>query len=216
MSLGVYSALNALDRFQEVPDQGSMCDLTWSDPMTESDYRMAKSNVMFIDNKSRMCSNKFSYKAVKQFLKRNKLKTIIRGHEVFREGYKFHNINHQTSMLPELITIFSAPNYCDSYNNLGAFLEIKGNNLNVKQFKHVHHPYVTCDHKDVFSITFPHLMDSVNMVMHKLFMGFQSERPDSDDEDELMEIQAKEDIEPSHTNEGADNLKQKIKNKVIF
>lgn len=109
---------------------------------------------------------------------------------MFREGYKFHNVGQQTSMLPELITIFSAPNYCDTYNNLGAFLEIRGTNLNVKQFKHVHHPYITCDHKDVFSITFPHIMDSVNLVMHKLFMGFRYEQADDLNAEELEHIKS--------------------------
>jgi len=32
---------------------------------------------------------------------------------------------------PAVITIFSAPNYCDVYNNKGAFIKFENNTLNI-------------------------------------------------------------------------------------
>lgn len=52
------------------------------------------------------------------------MKTIIRAHEVFPEGYQRRDWNQTNKNHPSIITIFSAPNYCNIYGNLGAFLYI--------------------------------------------------------------------------------------------
>ena len=51
---------------------------------------------------------------------RNQLLSLIRAHEAQIEGYKMHKWNGEQDF-PAVITIFSAPNYCDVYNNKGAF-----------------------------------------------------------------------------------------------
>jgi serine/threonine-protein phosphatase 2B catalytic subunit len=56
------------------------------------------------------------------FLDENKLISIIRAHEAQIEGYKMHKWNPHTPF-PTVITIFSAPNYCDVYNNKGAVIK---------------------------------------------------------------------------------------------
>ena len=33
-----------------------------------------------------------------------------------------------------VITIFSAPNYCDVYNNKGAVIKFENNDLNIQQY----------------------------------------------------------------------------------
>lgn len=43
---------------------------------------------------------------------------IIRGHEVQLEGFKY--MQFKKSNKKNVLTVFSAPNYCDKYNNLGA------------------------------------------------------------------------------------------------
>ena len=53
--------------------------------------------------------------AVKRFLKENKLTSIIRAHEAQVDGYKMQMVNKQSG-IPRVITIFSAPNYCDVCN----------------------------------------------------------------------------------------------------
>ena len=60
--------------------------------------------------------------AVNKFLEANQLLSIIRGHEAMLEGYKMHKWNGN-EQFPAVITIFSAANYCDAYNNKGAIIK---------------------------------------------------------------------------------------------
>jgi serine/threonine-protein phosphatase 2B catalytic subunit len=65
----------------------------------------------------RGCSYYYGKLQAKKFLKDNKIKMIIRGHEVQIEGFSYQ----KTSLDEKLtLTIFSAPNYCDTYKNKGA------------------------------------------------------------------------------------------------
>lgn len=66
--------------------------------------------------------------AVSKFLERNKLISIIRGHEAQIDGYKMHRWDGGQDF-PMVITIFSAPNYCDVYNNKGAVIKFKVSQL---------------------------------------------------------------------------------------
>lgn len=73
---------------------------------------------------------------------------IIRGHEVQLEGFKylqFKNVNKKN-----VLTVFSAPNYCDKYNNLGAVAIIENNDIRLNTFKHVEHPYVLPNNMNIF------------------------------------------------------------------
>lgn len=65
----------------------------------------------------------YGAKALGDFLVRNKLLSLIRGHEVQLEGFKMHNWMNKN--FPQAITVFSAPNYCNSYNNKGAVIKFK-------------------------------------------------------------------------------------------
>ena len=104
-------AIDKINRFCEVPTSGILCDLLWSDPSEES-----KADWSF--NATRACSYYYSSVHVKNFLKQNKLKTVIRAHEVQLKGFRFHYTD--SPMSTNLITVFSAPNYCGKYTNLGA------------------------------------------------------------------------------------------------
>jgi len=66
------------------------------------------------------------------FLKNNSLKLIIRGHEVTAKGYKYQ---YGYARAPLCLTIFSAPNYCDSYHNLAVGAIIK---VNICLFREIH------------------------------------------------------------------------------
>ena len=85
-----------------------MCDLLWSDP--------EKDATDFYDN-DRGVSVIFGEKIVSDFNKKNDLDLIIRAHQVVDDGYEFF-ANRQ------LITIFSAPNYCGEFDNSAAILII--------------------------------------------------------------------------------------------
>jgi serine/threonine-protein phosphatase 2B catalytic subunit len=78
----------------------------------------------FIPNDVRGCSFFFGYEAALEFLQKNHLLSIVRAHEAQLEGFKLHKANAGTGF-PTVITIFSAPNYCDCYNNKGAVLKFQ-------------------------------------------------------------------------------------------
>ena len=63
-----------------------------------------------------------SYTAVNSFLKANGLVTVIRAHEAQFEGFKAYL--WQNNDFPQVITLFSAPNYCGCYANKGAVIKL--------------------------------------------------------------------------------------------
>ncbi len=102
-----------IDRFREPPTSGPMCDLLWSDPCEEIPENM---DVKFTPNSTRGCSYFFGYAGVCKFLDDNKLLSVIRAHEAEDEGYRMYR-KKETTEFPTVITLFSAPNYLDVYNN---------------------------------------------------------------------------------------------------
>ena len=112
--------LEDIDRFAEPPMNGLLCDVLWADPIGESsDLR-----VNYAPNPKRGVSYRFSNAALQTFLKRNSLSGIIRGHEVVESGYALHHVSECESGLHQLVTVFSAPNYCRTHGNLGAYLRL--------------------------------------------------------------------------------------------
>lgn len=93
-------------------------DLIWSDPVDNDSGDIPQP---FKVNETRGCSYFYGSKAASKFLENNELLTIIRAHEAQLEGYKMHKWG--STNFPMVITIFSAPNYCDIYNNKGAVIK---------------------------------------------------------------------------------------------
>ena len=61
----------------------------------------------------------------KKFLDDNNIELLVRSHEMKDNGYEEdHN--------GRVITIFSAPNYCDQMKNKGAIIRFKGANMKPK------------------------------------------------------------------------------------
>jgi serine/threonine-protein phosphatase 2B catalytic subunit len=71
---------NKVNRFQEPPSVGMLCDILWSDPCDMEECDPAE--VVFEQNVERSCSFKYGVKPVKTLLRRDKLLCLIRAHEV--------------------------------------------------------------------------------------------------------------------------------------
>jgi len=106
-----FDSLKKIVRPTEIPDSGLLCDLLWSDPAE---------NIDKWGENERGVSYTFSEKIVNEFLDKNDLDLICRAHQVVENGYEFF-ANRQ------LLTIFSAPNYCGEFDNAGAMILIDKN-----------------------------------------------------------------------------------------
>eukprot|EP00917_Polyrhabdina_sp_WS-2016_P004211 GHVP01009669.1.p1 GENE.GHVP01009669.1~~GHVP01009669.1.p1 ORF type:complete len:361 (-),score=54.03 GHVP01009669.1:357-1439(-) len=153
--------ISNFNRFMEPPRSGLFCDLLWADPVDEEKEEHLSNPNMFFSNDIRGCSFFFKYDAASAFLEKNSLLSIIRAHEAQLEGYKMHQTNSKTGF-PAVITIFSAPNYCDCYNNKGAILRFENNTLNIQQFNYSPHPYHLPNFMDVFTWSMPFVSEKGN------------------------------------------------------
>ncbi|CAH2301262.1 serine threonine- phosphatase 2B catalytic subunit alpha isoform isoform X1 [Pelobates cultripes] len=184
--------IRKLDRFKEPPAYGPMCDILWSDPL--EDFGNEKSQDHFTHNTVRGCSYFYSYPAVCEFLQHNNLLSILRAHEAQDAGYRMYR-KSQTTGFPSLITIFSAPNYLDVYNNKAAVLKYENNVMNIRQFNCSPHPYWLPNFMDVFTWSLPFVGEKVTeMLVNVLSICSDDELvsdEDAFDEDQLIYAQKK-------------------------
>eukprot|EP01006_Ploeotia_vitrea_P058301 TRINITY_DN69149_c0_g1_i1.p1 TRINITY_DN69149_c0_g1~~TRINITY_DN69149_c0_g1_i1.p1 ORF type:complete len:491 (+),score=63.61 TRINITY_DN69149_c0_g1_i1:34-1473(+) len=119
--------INKVNRNQDIPDEGLMSDMLWSDPSELSGRTPNRRGVGVA----------FGKEVTEDFLKTNGLSLVIRSHEVKPEGYE---VMHDG----KLCTIFSAPNYCDQIGNKGAYIHLSGDDMAPKftSFERVPHPNV--------------------------------------------------------------------------
>jgi len=193
-----------LDRFKEPPAFGPMCDLLWSDPL--EDFGNEKTTEHFTHNSVRGCSYFYSYAACCDFLQRNNLLSIIRAHEAQDAGYRMYR-KSQTTGFPSLITMFSAPNYLDVYNNKAAILKYENNVMNIRQFNCSPHPYWLPNFMDVFTWSLPFVGEKVTEMLVSV-LNICSDDELMSEGDETLEGQAKEDA-PS-----VEARKEIIRNKI--
>ncbi|KAM0512015.1 hypothetical protein ACHAPE_009259 [Trichoderma viride] len=99
--------IRLIDRKQEVPHEGAMCDLLWSDPDEIDGWGLSPRGAGFL----------FGADIVKVFNHRNDLSLIARAHQLVMEGFK-------EMFDASIVTVWSAPNYCYRCGNVAAVLEL--------------------------------------------------------------------------------------------
>ena len=99
--------IRLIDRKQEVPHEGAMCDLLWSDPDEIEGWGLSPRGAGFL----------FGADIVKHFSYKNDLSLIARAHQLVMEGYK-------EMFDGGIVTVWSAPNYCYRCGNVAAILEL--------------------------------------------------------------------------------------------
>eukprot|EP00756_Hemistasia_phaeocysticola_P036729 Hpha_TRINITY_DN16657_c1_g2::TRINITY_DN16657_c1_g2_i9::g.178476::m.178476/K06269/PPP1C; serine/threonine-protein phosphatase PP1 catalytic subunit len=100
--------LRNIKRPVDVPDQGLICDFLWGDP---------EEGIMGWGENDRGVSFTFGADVVEKFLRRHDFDLICRAHQVVEDGYQFFAQR-------QLITLFSAPNYCGEFDNSAAIMSI--------------------------------------------------------------------------------------------
>ncbi|RLW02868.1 hypothetical protein DV515_00006939 [Chloebia gouldiae] len=106
-SIDTLDHIRALDRLQEVPHEGPMCDLLWSDPDDRGGWGISPRGAGYT----------FGQDISETFNHANGLTLVSRAHQLVMEGYNWcHDRN--------VVTIFSAPNYCYRCGNQAAIMEL--------------------------------------------------------------------------------------------
>eukprot|EP00915_Cephaloidophora_sp_WS-2016_P002931 GHVH01003975.1.p1 GENE.GHVH01003975.1~~GHVH01003975.1.p1 ORF type:complete len:306 (+),score=50.72 GHVH01003975.1:1287-2204(+) len=100
--------IRRIARPTDVPDTGLLCDLLWSDPDAE---------VNGWGENDRGVSFTFGMDVVNAFLRKHDLDLVCRAHQVIEDGYQFFARR-------QLVTLFSAPNYCGEFDNAGAMMSV--------------------------------------------------------------------------------------------
>ena len=139
-----------------------MCDILWADPLEE--FGQEKTGEFYVHNHVRGCSYFFSYPAACNFLEKNNLLSIIRAHEAQDAGYRMYR-KTRTTGFPSVMTIFSAPNYLDVYNNKAAVLKYENNVMNIRQFNCTPHPYWLPNFMDVFTWSLPFVGEKITDML---------------------------------------------------
>jgi serine/threonine-protein phosphatase 4 catalytic subunit len=106
-SLSTLDQLKLIDRKREVPHDGPMCDMLWSDPEDITGWGMSPRGAGYL----------FGGDVVESFLAANNIDMIARAHQLVMEGYKL-------MFNDKLVTVWSAPNYCYRCGNIASIMRL--------------------------------------------------------------------------------------------
>lgn len=104
--------IRAIKRPLVIPEHGMLADLLWADPSNEHQG--------FVESE-RGTSYTFGSDAARAFLDANDFDLVCRAHQVVCYGFDFPFEGR------EVLTVFSAPDYCDEFGNTGAILKVDEN-----------------------------------------------------------------------------------------
>mmetsp|Transcript_48232 Transcript_48232/g.114772 ORF Transcript_48232/g.114772 Transcript_48232/m.114772 type:complete len:322 (-) Transcript_48232:28-993(-) len=109
-SLDTVAQMQQLERFQEIPHEGPICDLMWSDPDDRVGWGISPRGAGYT----------FGQDVSEHFNQTNGFEFIVRAHQLVMEGY---NWSHENAV----VTLFSAPNYCYRCGNQAAIMQLDEN-----------------------------------------------------------------------------------------
>jgi serine/threonine-protein phosphatase 2A catalytic subunit len=109
-SIDTLDHIRSIDRIQEVPHEGPMCDLLWSDPDDRCGWGISPRGAGYT----------FGQDISEAFNHNNGLTLVARAHQLVMDGFNW-------SQERNVVTIFSAPNYCYRCGNQAAIMEIDEN-----------------------------------------------------------------------------------------
>ena len=100
--------IRKINRINDIPREGPLCDLLWSDPEDRNGWGISPRGAGFV----------WGYDNSDEFVYINNINFIARAHQLIMKGYNWcHNKN--------VLSIFSAPNYCYRCGNDAAVMEIE-------------------------------------------------------------------------------------------
>jgi serine/threonine-protein phosphatase 4 catalytic subunit len=112
--------IQLINRKQEIPTDGAMCDLLWSDPDEDIDGWAPN---------PRLAGFNFGAAVVKEFHQINNTELVCRSHQLVMEGYKCFFDD-------ALLNVWAAPNYMYRCGNAASILELDEKlNRNLKIFE---------------------------------------------------------------------------------
>lgn len=117
-AINTLDQIRVIDRKQEVPHDGAMCDLMWSDPEDIEGWGLSPRGAGYL----------FGGDVVAKFNEINHIDLVARAHQLVMEGYKTMFPNKSSGRgsgaVDSLVTVWSAPNYCYRCGNVAAILEL--------------------------------------------------------------------------------------------
>jgi len=105
--VGTLDQIRVIDRKQEVPNDGPMCDLLWSDPDDIDGWGVSPRGAGYL----------FGADIVRMFNHNNDIELVACAHQLVMEGYKL-------MFDRRIVTVWSAPNYCYRCGNVASILEL--------------------------------------------------------------------------------------------
>jgi diadenosine tetraphosphatase ApaH/serine/threonine PP2A family protein phosphatase len=135
--------INVLDRQMDVPQEGPLTDLCWSDPEPVQHWREGQ----------RGAGHLFGPEQTRNFLQQNKLRLVARSHQLAMDGFQWQfplggdwkkwgtriiNVGGNASETVQdgyLVTIWSAPNYTYKSGNLASVLNYGFSDKSILELK---------------------------------------------------------------------------------
>ena len=112
--------IRLIDRRMEVPHEGPFSDLMWSDPEEIDTWALSPRGAGWL----------FGQKVTTEFNLINDLELVARAHQLVMDGFKYWFKDSN------LVTVWSAPNYCYRCGNVASILNI---NENMERFFEIFH-----------------------------------------------------------------------------